>query len=68
VRLGELAQRVAGRRAKRRRAADEAPREIVPADAGAAGTVPPPPELPADPFDAARERLKARIPPPPADD
>ena len=44
-----LKELLAGRRApKRRRPRDQAPREIVPRD----------------PFDAARARLKAEIPPP----
>jgi hypothetical protein len=57
VRLSEeLARILPGRR--RRRPADQAPREIVPRDRGAA-------EAAADRnrFDVARERLRAEIPP-----
>jgi hypothetical protein len=56
VRLSEELARIlpSGRRSRRPR--ELAPREIVPAPA------------PSDPFDAARARLKAAIPPPHVDD
>jgi hypothetical protein len=48
----KLTRLLAARRRRRRRPREQAPREIVPRADG-------------DPFDAARERLKRQIPPPP---
>ena len=58
----ELARIIPARR--RRRPAEQAPREIVPSQAFVPATGREPGR---DAFDAARERLKAQIPPPPAD-
>jgi len=58
VRLSEELARILPAR-RRRRTADGAPREIVPSEGGR----PAPERGAADPFDAARRRLRERIPP-----
>ncbi|UGS34564.1 hypothetical protein [Capillimicrobium parvum] len=64
MRLSEELARILPARRKRR-PADQAPREIVPARSVAGGRAQDPePTDDADPFDAARERLRSRIPPP----
>lgn len=62
MKLGELAQRLVPARRRRARFG-EPPRTIVPV-AGPDREADWPARQPADPFDAARERLKSRIPPP----
>ncbi len=54
----ELARIMASGRRGKRRPAGQAPREIIPGDATGR-----PAPAPADPFDAARDRLRAEIPP-----